>query len=172
MSTIISSEHTFQEAATYGGLVDAVGGVATIVLAIIALSGVSQAMLGAIATIVFGAALLIQGGTMLSEYTKLIFPMPLIRPKRSGEVAASQLCSSSARPVLSWGCLLFSISIRRPSWPSQSSRLGARWCSAALRSGTSIERSGFGTDLVPRERSRGARSSPVKWPPARRLCSA
>jgi hypothetical protein len=74
MSTIVTSEHTFKEAATYGGLVDAIGGVATIILAIIALSGVSQPMLGAVATIVFGAALLIQGGTMLTECTKLIFP--------------------------------------------------------------------------------------------------
>jgi len=38
------------------------------------LSGVFPAMLVAIATIVFGAALLIQGGTMLSEYTRMIFP--------------------------------------------------------------------------------------------------
>jgi hypothetical protein len=74
MSTVISSEHTFQEAATYGGVVDAIGGVATIILAIVALSGVNQPMLGAIATIIFGAALLIQGGTMLTEYTKLMAP--------------------------------------------------------------------------------------------------
>jgi hypothetical protein len=74
MSTIASSEHTFQEAATYGGVVDAIGGVATIVLTIIALSGINQQMLAAIATIVFGAALLIQAGTMLTEYTMLAFP--------------------------------------------------------------------------------------------------
>jgi hypothetical protein len=74
MSTFSTSEGTFQEAASYGGLVDAVGGIVTIVLAIIALSGVYPTMLVAIATIVFGAALLIQGGTMLSEYTKMIFP--------------------------------------------------------------------------------------------------
>lgn len=80
MASIVTSENTFQEAATYGGLVDAVGGVATIVLAIIALSGVNQPMLGAVATIVFGAALLIQGGTMLTEYTKLIFPAGAVTP--------------------------------------------------------------------------------------------
>jgi hypothetical protein len=74
MSTIITSERTFQEAATYGGVVDAVGGVATIILAIVALSGVSQMMLAAVATIIFGAALLIQGGTMLTEFTKLMAP--------------------------------------------------------------------------------------------------
>jgi hypothetical protein len=74
MSTVISSERTFQEAATYGGVVDAIGGVATIILAVVALSGVSQLMLAAIATIIFGAALLIQGGTMLTEFTKLMAP--------------------------------------------------------------------------------------------------
>ncbi len=84
MSTVTSSENTFQEAATYGGLVDAIGGVATIVLAIIALSGVNEAILAAIATIVFGAALLIQGGTMLTEYTKLVFPSGAVEPAEEG----------------------------------------------------------------------------------------
>ncbi|WP_245329082.1 hypothetical protein [Bradyrhizobium centrolobii] len=55
-------------------MADAIGGVATIILAIVALSGVSQMMLAAIATIIFGAALLIQGGTMLTEFTKLMAP--------------------------------------------------------------------------------------------------
>ena len=80
MSTVISSESTFQEAATYGGLADAIGGLATIVLAIVALSGVGQTMLAAVATVIFGAALLIQGGTMLTEYTKLIFPPGAVDP--------------------------------------------------------------------------------------------
>jgi hypothetical protein len=80
MSTTFTSENTFQEAATYGGLVDAIGGVATIVLAIIALSGIHQPMLAGVAVIVFGAALLIQGGTMLTEYTKLIFPSGAMSP--------------------------------------------------------------------------------------------
>lgn len=80
MSTMITSENTFQEAATYGGFVDAIGGIATVVLAIIALSGIHQPTLAAIATIVFGAALLIQGGTMLTEYTKLMFPAGVAQP--------------------------------------------------------------------------------------------
>jgi hypothetical protein len=84
MSTITTSENTFQEAATYGGLVDAIGGVATVVLAIIALAGINQSVLAAIATIVFGAALLIQGGTMLTEYTKLVFPAGTIEPAEEG----------------------------------------------------------------------------------------
>jgi hypothetical protein len=53
---------------------DAIGGVATAVLAIIGLSGAHAEMMTAIATIVFGAALLIEGGTMLSEYAHIIFP--------------------------------------------------------------------------------------------------
>jgi hypothetical protein len=74
-STITASEHTLQEAATYGGLVDAIGGIATIVLAIIGLSGVHEMTLAGIATIVFGVALLIQGGTMLTEFTRVSAPL-------------------------------------------------------------------------------------------------
>jgi hypothetical protein len=62
------------EAAAYGGLADAIGGIATVVLAIIALAGVHPEVILPIAVIVFGAALLIQGGTMLSEYASIIFP--------------------------------------------------------------------------------------------------
>ena len=43
-----------RDTAAYGGFVDAIGGVATIVLAIIGLSGAKPEMLIAIATIVFG----------------------------------------------------------------------------------------------------------------------
>jgi len=59
------------ETATYGGFVDALGGIATIVLSVIALSGVRSDILMSIATIVFGAALLIQGGAMLSEFAQI-----------------------------------------------------------------------------------------------------
>ncbi len=62
------------ETAAYGGLVDAIGGVATVVLAIVALAGVREDVLVPIAVIVFGAALLIQGGAMLSEYAQISFP--------------------------------------------------------------------------------------------------
>jgi hypothetical protein len=65
-STGVSSE-----AAGYGGFVDALGGIATIVLAIIGLAGVRSLDLLSIATIVFGAALLIQGGAMLSEFATM-----------------------------------------------------------------------------------------------------
>lgn len=62
------------EAAAYGGLVDAIGGIATIVLAILGLAGSHAETILPIAVIVFGAALLVQGGTMLSEYAGIIFP--------------------------------------------------------------------------------------------------
>ena len=65
---------TTRDTAAYGGLVDAIGGVATIVLAIVGLAGVHADMMVAIATIVFGAALLIEGGTMVSEYARIMFP--------------------------------------------------------------------------------------------------
>jgi hypothetical protein len=67
-------EAVYRESTAYGGLVDAVGGVATIVLAVVGLVGIHAPLMTAIATIVFGIALLIQGGTMLSEYASIIFP--------------------------------------------------------------------------------------------------
>jgi hypothetical protein len=72
MSTTYSSEvGASGETATYGGFIDALGGIATIVLAIIALSGVKADILLSIATIVFGTALLIQGGAMLTEFAQI-----------------------------------------------------------------------------------------------------
>jgi hypothetical protein len=58
----------------YGGFADAVGGIATVVLAIIGVTGVHSEILASIAVIVFGAALLIQAGTMLSEYAHIMYP--------------------------------------------------------------------------------------------------
>jgi hypothetical protein len=77
MTSVQSTRH---EVANYGGVVDAIGGAATVVLAIIGLSGTSTDMLLAIATIVFGAALLIQSGTILSELTHMIFPAGAAEP--------------------------------------------------------------------------------------------
>ncbi len=65
---------TYENAIAYGGLIDAIGGVATIVLAICGLVNIIPAYLAAIATIVFGVALLIQGGAMVSEYAQVVFP--------------------------------------------------------------------------------------------------
>jgi hypothetical protein len=66
--------------ASYGGFVDAIGGIATVVLAILGLAGVQSELMVSIVTIVFGAALLIQGGAMLSEYVYLAFPSAMTSP--------------------------------------------------------------------------------------------
>jgi hypothetical protein len=70
---------------SYGGFADAIGGIATIVLAVIALAGVQSNMLLEIATIVFGAALLIHGGVILSEYAQTIFPASPASPVEFGD---------------------------------------------------------------------------------------
>lgn len=72
--TLISRESLYRDTAAYGGLIDAIGGIATVVLAVCGLAGIHPPLMAAIATIVFGIALLIQGGTMLSEYAQVIFP--------------------------------------------------------------------------------------------------
>lgn len=71
MSVSYPSTGVSNEAAGYGGFVDALGGIATIVLAIIGLAGIRSLDLLSIATIVFGAALLIQGGAMLTEFAAI-----------------------------------------------------------------------------------------------------
>lgn len=66
--------------AAYGGLMDAVGGIAASVIAVVGLTGFDPLLMTGIATIVFGAALLIEGGTILSEYAYLA--------PATGEIAA------------------------------------------------------------------------------------
>jgi hypothetical protein len=68
------STRTPETAAAFGGAMDAIGGIATAVLAIIGLAGWHPELLAGVATIVFGSALLIQGGTLLSEYSQIITP--------------------------------------------------------------------------------------------------
>jgi hypothetical protein len=67
-------ERLIGESAAYGGFADAAGGIASVVLAIIGLAGTASETMVAIAVIIFGAALLIQGGTLLSEYAGIMFP--------------------------------------------------------------------------------------------------
>lgn len=79
-----------RENAAYGGFADAIGGIATIVLAVLGLAGVRPTMMVAIATVVFGVALLIQVGTMLSEYASTIFP-PGTNPSSIHQFGGSSL---------------------------------------------------------------------------------
>jgi hypothetical protein len=55
--------HMTARETTYGWVADAIGGIA-------GLSGSHSETILAIATIVFGAALLIEGGTMITEYAR------------------------------------------------------------------------------------------------------
>jgi hypothetical protein len=72
--TIAQTESVVSSGTNFGGFADAVGGIATIVLAIIALAGINTGILVPAAVIVFGVALLIQGGTVLSEHANMLFP--------------------------------------------------------------------------------------------------
>jgi hypothetical protein len=66
-STTITTTET-----SSGLFAEAVGGIATIVLAILGLSGVSPGYLLAIATIVFGAALVIEGTSIVADYAHIL----------------------------------------------------------------------------------------------------
>jgi hypothetical protein len=74
MNAAISQSRSPEAAAAFGGAMDAIGGIATAVLAIIGLAGWRPELLAGVATIVFGVALLIQGGTLLSEYSQVYTP--------------------------------------------------------------------------------------------------
>lgn len=73
MNTVYMESRT-AETASFGGVADAIGGIATAALAIIALAGLAPEILLSVATIVFGAALLLLGGALASEYSDVIFP--------------------------------------------------------------------------------------------------
>jgi len=76
LMSVATVESRSVEAAAYGGFLDAIGGIATAVLAIMGLTGFDPTGMAAIATIVFGAALLVQGGTILSEYSQVVSLAP------------------------------------------------------------------------------------------------
>ena len=59
---------------TSGVFAEAIGGIATIVLAIVAMAGTAPEFLLAVATVVFGAALLIEGTSIITEYAVAATP--------------------------------------------------------------------------------------------------
>lgn len=65
-------QKTILETETTGSVVEAAGGIAVIVLAIIGLSRGDTGLFMSIAGIVLGAALLAHGGTIAAEYSKLL----------------------------------------------------------------------------------------------------
>jgi len=69
----VTVESSSAQTPAYGGLIDAIGGIAAGVLAIVGLTGFDPEGMAGIATIVLGAALLIQAGAILSEYTRILY---------------------------------------------------------------------------------------------------
>lgn len=92
-STYTESTSAPPAVAAYGGLADAVGGITTIILAIVALTGVHAEAILSIAVIVFGVTLLIQGGTVLSEHEAAKSPVGTASasPERFGVEGLSTL---------------------------------------------------------------------------------
>lgn len=98
--SLAQSHSLIGETAAYGGLVDAAGGIVTIVLAIVGLTGTAPQMMVSIATIVFGAALLIQAGTMLSEYAQMITPSMATSGQSGGGSLSALFLAGAAGIVL------------------------------------------------------------------------
>jgi len=91
----------YTETAAYGGLIDALGGIATIVLAIIGLTAFDPLGMAGIATIVFGAALLVQGGTILTEYVNNLAPAEaLMEPTNLHSEGLSALLLAGAAGIV------------------------------------------------------------------------
>jgi hypothetical protein len=67
MATMVQRS-TYRERAAFG-LIDDIGGVATVLLAVFGLAGLYAPILAAIASILFGVALLVQGRALLAQYT-------------------------------------------------------------------------------------------------------
>ncbi len=88
MSTTLVESKTSGSASAFGGLMDAVGGIAAAVIAIVGLTGFRPEQLTAIAVIVFGAAMLIQAGTLLSEYEIVLKALSMSPLSTSTEIGA------------------------------------------------------------------------------------
>ncbi len=73
--SITVGESAFPARARQGGLIDDVGGVATVILAILGLIGFYAPIMAVIATILFGVTLLIQGNGMMSGDARFSVPL-------------------------------------------------------------------------------------------------
>lgn len=69
------TERSLRVFAGGGSMVEAIGGIAAIVLAIIGLSGALQNDMLAIATIVLGASLVLEGGAIAASYRRAMFSL-------------------------------------------------------------------------------------------------
>ena len=76
---------------TYGGLIDAIGGIAAGVLAIIGMTGFDPEGMASIATIVLGGAFLVQTGAILSEYTHTLRQLGIVSSASNPFIGAEGL---------------------------------------------------------------------------------
>src|SRR5690348_14464203 len=74
--------------ASYGGFFDPAGGMQPVVLPIIGLAGVRREFMVWMARVVFGAALLIQGGAMLTEFALIETTPEAGAPTTGGGISA------------------------------------------------------------------------------------
>jgi hypothetical protein len=72
MSLTLREGASLESAAAFGGSADAIGGIATVILAICGLAGVNSPFLAVIATVVFGAGLLIHAASLRARYSQSI----------------------------------------------------------------------------------------------------
>ena len=88
MNTAYLDTRSSTNATAFGGMADAIGGIAAAVVAIVGLTGFHPEVMAAISVIVFGAALLIQGGTLLSEFAVVL---PLVGAETVGDSGLSAM---------------------------------------------------------------------------------
>jgi hypothetical protein len=82
--------------AAFGGLVDAIGGVATAVLAICGLADINPPVMIAAATIIFGVALLLEGSACVAEFAQIArSDRDAIEMEPGGNVAAVLLIGAA-----------------------------------------------------------------------------
>jgi hypothetical protein len=81
---------------TSGRLTEALGGAAVIVLAILGLMHIDASLFASIATIVLGAAFLVEGGTLAARCMRVARREPLTaRESVGGDVAMESLCGAA-----------------------------------------------------------------------------
>lgn len=72
METPVREERRMARVVESGSTIEALGGVAAVVLAIVGLANISAGYMVAIAAIVLGGALLLQGGLVAAEYNEIL----------------------------------------------------------------------------------------------------
>ncbi len=95
-------EEVFTEVATGGSLAEAVCGIAVIVLAIVALAGVYPVILGAIAAIVAGAGLFLDGASVGARFSRVMCEIvgPRFSMSEMGGGMTAEFLSGAAGVVL------------------------------------------------------------------------